>query len=206
MNKILSFLVSKENVSGMISAATATGLWSFGFLPFLPISLAIGYGIGFLGGKLIKNKPKEIVFYHLEGEGFQDYNGFLNRLCNKSGHLLPPEAHRLLEKIRLSGTEILTYLAKNESQLFNNENIINIKSLFDQHLPRLVNQYVKMPKNYAEKVIVQDNMTSYDLLIKQLKMIYEELNKLSNVVYSQDSQKIIVYDKILEEKIGRSKF
>mgnify|MGYP006904091410 FL=1 len=159
-----------------------------------------------MGAKLIKDKPKEIVFYHLDGENFKDYEGFLNRLCNKRGAMLPEEAHSILEKIRIAGGELLSYLAKNDASLFYNENINAIKALFDRHLPNLINHYLKLPKNYSEKVIVNDSLTSKDLLIKQLQMIHEEVNKLANIVYNQDAQKIILYNKILEEKLGKNKF
>ena len=81
-----------------------------------------------------------------------------------------------------------------------NEEIINIKRIFDNYLPTLLNQYIKLPKRYAENIKTSTGKTSRQMLFEQLNTLYSAIEKIAFALYENDVTKLKIHGKILDQQ------
>lgn len=81
-----------------------------------------------------------------------------------------------------------------------------IKKIFDQYLPNLVNRYIKLPKRYAETVILGNKKTTKDMLMEQLTILDEQVVKIAHAIYENDTMALQTHGKLLEQKFEKEDY
>lgn len=199
MLKIQKFLFSNKNIIGLICATIIVCLGFVGIVKHLwPVVAIIAYVFGYLVGP----KEKEVVFYHIKGENMSDYIGFLNKFLRSSidNEKLPLEAKEVLQSITKNAIELLTFLQSKESLDSSSEEMINLKSIFDTYIPKLINQFSRLPSNYANNVKTSTGKTAKDMLIEQLTLLENKIQEISYGIYEDDVTALKVNGRFLKEK------
>lgn len=202
MNKFnfQKFLYSKKNILGMILSFLGISLYLTGLIDKLWFPIVISL---YIFGFIIAPKEKTVIFLHFSGENLNDYIGFLNRLHKNTSEQLPVIAQQKFEEIINHSNELLNFMLNNSTQLdMLNQDIIDIKKIFDTYLPNVINQYIRLPKHYAENIKNQSGNTAKELLIQQLTLLNEQIKKVSYAVYENDAQSLKINGKILEQKFS----
>lgn len=192
------FLNSKKNLIGCGLATIGLILYLVGFI--FSFWYLISAGLYIMGYILGPNEKEEITFYETQQDSFDDYKGFIKRLLDKTQNQMPLEANDTLNQIKESSYELLDYLIKNEKDVSYSENISVVKQIFSQYLPNIINQYVKLPRKYAENVKINEGKTAKELFLEQLEILHKEIIEVSYGIYENDSQKLIAHNHFLKEK------
>lgn len=204
MINMLSFqkwIYSKKNIAGMSSALIGIILYLSGFIEDLWLPIIIGF---YILGYLVAPKEKTTTFYHIKGENLNDYIGFLNRLKNTSNSKLPAEAVELLNNISTNAQELIEFVGKNPNGIDGlSEDMVNIRRIFDNYLPKLINQYILLPKRYAEQVKTSIGKTPKQMLLEQMKILDEQVQKIAYAIYENDVQTLRTHGKILDQQFNQ---
>lgn len=192
------WLYSKKNMAGCILASVAVLLYLAGIIDAFWWAIVVGfYGIGYYASP----PEKTTVFFHFNDESLQDYKGFIDRLYKNSYGQLPKESSERLDNIRINAHELIDFLEKDKQSLNGfNQDLFTVKKIFDQYLPNLINNYLKLPKRYAENVILGNSKTSKDMLLEQIIILDEQVKKISYAMYENDTKSLQVHGKLLEQK------
>lgn len=205
MLNIQKFLFSNKNIVGLVCASLVVALGFMGIVKHGWFFVAI---ISYIFGYLIGPKEKEVVFYHIKGENMTDYIGFLQKFLRSSldSEKLPIEAKDLLQSITKNAIELLTFLQTKESIDSSSEEMINLKSIFDTYIPKLINQFSRLPANYANNVKTSTGKTAKDMLIEQLHILQNKIQEISYGIYEDDVTALKVNGRFLKEKFANSDF
>lgn len=203
MLKLQKFVFSNKNIVGLICASIVVALGFFGIVKhgwFLVSCIA--YAFGYLVGP----KEKDVVFYHIKGENMADYIGFLNKFLRTSldNQKLPVEAKNILQNITKNAVELLTFLQEKDSIDSSSEEMINLKSIFDTYIPKLVNQFSRLPQEYANNVTTSTGKTAKHMLVEQLTMLEHKIQEISYGMYEDDVTALKVNGRFLKEKFDNN--
>lgn len=199
MLKLQKFLFSNKNIVGLICASIVVCLGFAGIVKHLwPLVALISYAFGYLVGP----KEKEVVFYHIKGESMTDYIGFLHKFLRSSidSDKLPIEAKEVLQNITKNAVELLTFLQTKDSVDHSSEEMINLKSIFDNYIPNLINQFSRLPSHYANNVKTSMGKTAKDMLLEQLNLLEHKIQEISYGIYEDDVTALKVNGRFLKEK------
>lgn len=199
MLKFQKFLFSNKNIIGLTFASIVVCLGFAGVVKhFWPIVALISYAFGYLVGP----KEKEVVFYHVEGESMIDYIGFLHKFLRNSldNNKLPIEAKETLQNITKNAVELLNFLQTKDSFDNSSEDMNNLKSIFDNYIPKLINQFSRLPSSYANTVKTSMGHTAKEMLLEQLSLLEHKIQEISYGIYEDDVTALKVNGRFLKEK------
>ena len=198
------WLYSKKNVVGCAAAMIAIVLYLGGIIDAFAWAIIFGF---YMAGYMIAPQEKTTVFFHFANESLGDYRGFLDRLYKNSAEQLPSQAKEKLNSIRINAHELLDFLDKSPEQLTSfNTNLHTIKKIFDQYLPNLINRYIKLPRSYAENVVLINKKTTKDMLMEQLTILDEQVVKIAHAIYENDTLALQTHGKLLEQKFEKEDY
>lgn len=199
MLKIQKFLFSNKNIVGLVCGSIVICLGFIGIVKHLwPLVAIISYVFGYL----IAPKEKEVVFYHIKGENIADYIGFIHKFLRSSldSDKLPIEAKEALQSITKNAIELLTFLQNKDSLDSSSEDMINLKSIFDNYIPKLINQFSKLPSHYSHNIKTSTGKTAKDMLLEQLLLLDNKIQEISYGIYEDDVTALKVNGRFLKEK------
>lgn len=205
MLKLQKFLLSNKNMVGLGFASIVIVLAIIGILKafWLPITV-----MTYIFGYLVGPEEKKIKFYHIRGENLNDYVGFIEKLKNNIGQStkLPVEAQNMIIIINTNAIELLVFLQGKENFDEHSEEFTNFKSIFDSYLPKLINQYEKLPVKYATQVKTSNGKTAKEMLLEQLKLLEQKVTEISYGMYENDVTALKVNGRFLKEKFANQSF
>jgi len=203
MLKFQKFIFSNKNITGLVCASLIVAL---GFVGIVKHAWFIVAMIAYVFGYLIGPKEKEVVFYHIKGENMADYIGFLNKFLKNSldNSKLPIEAKSILQNITKDAVELLNFLQSKDSVDESSEEMMNLKSIFDTYIPKLINQFSKLPSDYANNIKTSSGKTAKDMLIEQLNLLEQKIKEISYGIYEDDVTALKVNGRFLKEKFDSS--
>jgi len=201
--KIKKFLFSTKNMIGCGLASLVIILAFIGIVKafWLPIAL-MSYVFGYVAGPA----EKEIKFFHFKGENLSDYIGFVAKMQKTvtESEKLPSEAKNIFGNISKNATELLTFLQQDDKTYSLNEDLINLTSIFDSYLPKLINQYERLPSTYANDVKASNGKTAKSMLIEQLSILEKKVQEISYGMYENDVTALRANGHFLKEKFART--
>lgn len=197
--QVQKFIFSNKNITGLICASIIV------VLAFLGIVKQGWFFISFVAyffGYLVCPKEKELVFYHVKGENISDYIGFLDKFLRNSldNPKLSTEAKEILQHITKNATELLLFLQEKESYDFLSEDMTNLKSIFDNYIPKLVNQFTRLPSEYSHNVKTSTGRTAQAMFIEQLYLLERKIEEISFGIYEDDITSLKINGRFLKEK------
>lgn len=199
MLKIQKFIFSNKNIVGLVCASIVVVLGFLGVVKHGWLAVAL---IAYVFGYLVGPKEKEVVFYHIKGESMADYVGFLHKFLRNSldNTKLPIEAKEVLQSITKNAVELLTFLQTKETVDDTSEEMINLKSIFDTYLPKLINQFSRLPSDYANNIKTSSGKTAKNMLLEQLNLLEQKIQEISYGIYEDDVTALKVNGRFLKEK------
>lgn len=203
MLKFQKFIFSNKNIVGLICASVIVALGFLGIVKHAWFLVAcIAYAFGYLVGP----KEKEIVFYHIKGESMLDYIGFLNKFLRSSidNPKIPLDAKNILQNITKNAVELLTFLQEKDTVDSSSEEMINLKSIFDTYIPKLINQFSRLPQEYANNVKTSTGKTAKQMLLEQLTLLEKKIQEISYGMYEDDVTALKVNGRFLKEKFDNN--
>jgi hypothetical protein len=205
MFKVKKYIFSNKNVIGLGIASIIVILGFLGILKHGVLGVAL---IGYIFGWIVGPKEKEIKFYHYKGESMSDYIGFLKKFMKVSfdNEKLPEQAKSILKSIEKNSIELIEYMDKKEMVDSVSEEMMNLKSIFDTYIPNLINQYSRLPVDYANNVKGSNGKTAKDLLVEQLRILEEKIKEIAYGLYENDVTKLKVNGRFLKEKFHSGDF
>jgi hypothetical protein len=201
--KIQKFLFSNKNILGCGIASVMIVLALLGILKafWLPITV-MGYIFGYIAGPV----EKQIKFYHFAGQDLSDYIGFINKLKNTvdNSAKLPSDAKTIVNSISQNATELLTFLKDTDKNYSLTEDLVNFTSIFDSYLPKIINQYEKLPSKYANEIKSSNGKTAKQMLVEQLSVLDKKVQEIAYGMYEDDVTALRANGHFLKEKFGKT--
>ena len=201
--RVLRFLASRKNIGGCILAAGAAALFVFGIpggligLAAIPALYALGY---FLvrpeqGVKLTffdERNSQQIrqglndITYSLRFRVADDVMAAVEDLCRSILLTLPPPGAPGMAAI--------------------DPTVMLIRQTALHYLPKSLDEYLAIPRMYAERVPIQDDKTARDVLIEQLKMMSQKMQETAQAMYRYDADRLLSNARFLQERFATSAF
>lgn len=201
--QIQKFLFSNKNIAGCSLSSIIIVLALFGVLKtfWLPITI-MAYIFGYIAGP----DDKKIKFYHYKGEGINDYIGFISKVKKTvtDSQKLPQEAKDKIDNIVLNGVELLTFLHETKKNYSLTEDLFNLTAIFDAYLPKIINQYERLPSKYATEVKSSNGKTAKQMLIEQLCVLDKKVEEISYGMYEDDVTALRANGHFLKEKFSKT--
>jgi hypothetical protein len=183
--KIKKFLFSNKNIIGCLLASTIIILGFIGMIKSFWLPIAV---MSYIFGVIATPEAKEIKFIHLKNENLNDYLGFINKL-HKTVELsekLPIDAKNNIHNIIKTAIELINFLQKGDQNLSLSEDLINLTSIFDSYLPKIINQYERLPSKYANEIKASNGKTARQMLIEQLSILQKKVEEIAYGMYEND--------------------
>jgi len=201
--RVLRFLASRKNVAGCILAAGAAALLVLGITggPLGILAIPALYALGYFlvrpeqGVKLTffdERDTQQIrqglndLTYSLRFRVADDVMAAVEDLCRSVLLTLPPAGAPGLAAI--------------------DPTVMLIRQTALHYLPKSLDEYLAIPRMYAENVQIQDGKTARDILIEQLKMMSQKMQETAQAMYKYDADRLLSNARFLQERFATSAF
>jgi hypothetical protein len=193
-DRLLLFLYSTRNIVGSALGLIGLLLFFTGVIGALWFVIVPGlYLIGLLG---VKTNPK--VELKLSGElDAERIRGELEGLMRKIRDQVPPDILRRVFSIKESIVNMLPQLMQSQ---ISDYNVFTIRKTALEYLPETLENYLNLPKAYANFHPVRDGKTASQLLVEQLQMLDGQMKEIAQDLYRNDTEKMMAHGRFLEEK------
>jgi hypothetical protein len=196
--RFLLFIYSTPNIVGALLGLFGLVLFFTGVIGRFWILIVIGlYFIGVLA------TPKSEVYNlkiqnQLSAEEIRDE---LENLMRKIRGKAPKEILAKVEGIKDSILQVLPQLVDLSSS---DRDIYVIRQTALEYLPETLQNYLNLPRAYANVHPIKDGKTARQLLGEQLDILDREMKEIVEDIYKSDSQRLMVHGRFLEDKFGKS--
>jgi hypothetical protein len=154
----------------------------------------------YLIGVLLTPKNK-VVHLNLENQlDGEEIRQGLDALLRKIQGKVSKDIYERVESICNSILEILPRIDDLNSADYQ---VYTIRQTATQYLPETLEHYLNLPKAYANLHPVKDGKTARTLLAEQLTLMDEKLKEIIDDFYRNDTQRLLVNGRFLEEKFGK---
>lgn len=196
--KLLLYLYSTPNMLGSLLGLGGLGLFFAGAIKSFWIFIVLGlYGIGFLISPRSKNIELQLS-HELDAEALRNS---LDNLVAKIRKRVSAEVLAKVQNIKESIITVLPRLEEFESSAYE---IHVIRQTALDYLPEMLQTYLKLPTAYARFHTVRDGKTPKDLLLEQLEILDEEMQKVVVDLHKNDTQALITHGRFLKNKFRKA--
>ncbi len=196
--RLLLFIYSTPNIVGALLGLFGLALYFMGVIDNFWILIVIGlYIIGVLA------TPKSPV-YDLQIQNqlsVDEIRSELEALTRKIRGKAPKEILAKVESIKGSILEVLPQLVDMSSS---DQNIFVIRQTALDYLPQTLENYLNLPKAYANVHPIKDGKTARQLLVEQLDILDREMKEIVQDIYKSDEQRLVAHGRFLQDKFGQS--
>src|SRR5262245_24856476 len=200
-DRAIRWFYGLPNLIGIVLALIGLGLYIGGAISgFLVPLIVIGlYALG----ALLTPKPRGI-------EGLSTLGGDvdakqieleLDRIVEQSRRRLSDELSAKVVGIQAT---ILDILPKLRTSTIDRQDLFALERTVSDYLPQTLDNYLTLPRVYANTHVVSDGKTPEQLLGEQLDLIGEKMKEISDAIASDDVGKLLAQGRFLEERFGRS--
>jgi len=201
--RALRFLVSRKSIGASILALIGVGLFAFGITSgVLGIGLIIGL---YAAGLLLIPREKGVALTLFDENDSRQIREGLNELVHSIRFRVSPDVEGAVEDVVRS---IILTLPPEEQKGFSavDPTVMLIRQTALHYVPKLLDDYLAIPRMYAERVAIQDGKTAKDILIEQLRVIEEKMKETSLAVYRSDADRLLANARFLQERFQKSVF
>jgi hypothetical protein len=107
---------------------------------------------------------------------------------------------RVLEKVIHLSETILTLLPHLEEMDGADYDLHIVKQTVSDYLPQLLNTYLELPADFAKKQAIKNGKTSQEVLLEQLDILEEQIQKVQLNVHHKDAQALLAQSAFLKSK------
>jgi hypothetical protein len=125
----------------------------------------------------------------------------LKRIVAQTQSRLPDD---LAKKVVAIQSTILDILPRIDASSVDRRDLFALQRTVGDYLPNTLNNYLTLPRAYADTRTVSDGKTPKQLLGEQLDLIEEKMQEISEAVAKDDVSKLLAQGRFLEERFGQS--
>jgi hypothetical protein len=200
-DRLIRWFYGVPNMVGIALALVGVGLYLGGvILGFLVPLIVIGL---YLLGAVVTPKPKGIGGLSTLGGDLDagQVKAQLDRIVGESQKRLPGE---LATKVVSIQATILDILPKLEQTTIDRQDLFALERTVSEYLPTTLDNYLTLPRAYANSHVVADGKTAEQLLGEQLDLIDQKMKEISDAVAKDDVGKLLAQGRFLEERFGHN--
>jgi len=201
--RVLRFLTSRKNLGACLFALGGVALFAFGITSGWVAVAAIAalYALGYI----VVPPERGVSFTLFNERDAQQIRQGLNDLTYSLRFRVADDVMAAVEDV--SRSILLTLPADGTPGMSAiDPTVMLIRQTGIHYLPRVLSDYLAIPRLYAERVAVQDGKTSRDILIEQLRMIEQKMKETAQDMYRNDADRLLVNARFLQERFKRSAF
>ncbi len=190
------FLYSTPNLVGALLGLLGLGAYFLGLINAYWFPIVVGlYVIGVLV------TPRSQAYEKRWRNTFQqvDIRNELDNLERAVRRRLPKESYDRMLSIKGTILQILPHVNDLSSSDYN---VYLIQQTALDYLPSALDNYLRLPKAYANLQPVKDGKTARVLLFEQLSLLDHEMKEVVKDMYDNDTQKLLVHGQFLKDKFG----
>jgi hypothetical protein len=192
------FLYSTPNLVG--SALGILGLLMFfsGLIGSYWLLIVVGlYGIGVLATPKSPRYQLELHNQLTKDEIRDELEGLVRNIRKR----VPKEIFEKVESIKDSILDILLHIVDLGSSDYS---VYTIRQTALVYLPETLQNYINLPRAYANLHPVKDGKTAKQLLSEQLDVLDREMKDIAQDFYRDDTQRLLAHGRFLEEKFHKA--
>jgi len=189
------------NLLGIVLALVGLGLYIGGAISGWLVPLIV---IGlYLVGAVLTPKPKGLTGLSvLSGDlDTGQIKDALDRIVDESKRRLPDD---LAAKVVAIQATILEILPKLSATTIDRQDLFALERTVSDYLPQTLDNYLTLPRAYANSHAVSDGKTAAQLLGEQLDLIGEKMKEIADAVAKDDVGKLLAQGRFLEERFGKN--
>jgi hypothetical protein len=201
--RVLRFLVSRKNIGATLLALGGVALMALGFTAGL---VGVGVIVGvYAAAYLLIPKERGVALTLFDERDSRQIREGLNELLHSIRFRVSPDVERAIEDVVRS---IILTLPPEETQGISaiDPTVMLIRQTALHYVPKVLSDYLAIPRMYAERVAIQDGKTAKDVLIEQLRMIEEKMKETSLAMYRTDADRLLANARFLQERFQHSVF
>jgi hypothetical protein len=200
-DRVVRWFYGVPNIVGIALALSGLGLYIGGVIEGWLVPLIV-VGL-YLIGAIAAPRPRGIAGAHI-GSGDLDprqIEGELDRIVAQAQRRLPGE---LAAKVVAIQTTILDLLPRINASAIDRRDLFALERTVAEYLPQTLNNYLTLPRVYADSHAVADGKTPRELLAGQLDLIEEKMQEISEAVAKDDVDKLLAQGRFLEDRFGKN--
>ena len=201
--RALRFLVTRKNIGASVLALVGVVLFALGITSGL-IGLGLIAGLYAIGYLLIPMEQGVKFTFFNENDSQQIREG-LSELVHSIRFRVSPDVEAAVEDVVRS---IILTLPPEDAKGISaiDPTVMLIRQTALHYVPKVLNDYLAIPRMYAERVAISDGKTAKDVLIEQLRMIEGKMKETSLAMYQTDADRLLANARFLQERFQRSVF
>jgi hypothetical protein len=197
-NTLLLYLYSTRHIVGCCLALLGLGAYFGGIIAhwWLPIC----GGLYLAGVLAVPSRDLIDVSVYQRYDGLRLLEG-VKELISQSKKQLPPEALAVLQSIPTVLEPLVPRLTgDNDAVRLPPSQIHTVMSAITRDLPETVAGYLRLPPAFANLHKLSGGKTAKDLLLEQLKLLHDQLDKISIAAFADDADALVTNGQYLKEK------
>jgi hypothetical protein len=199
-DSVVRWLYGMPNIVGSVLALVGLALYLTGIIGGVlvaPIVVAL-YAIG----AVATPRPHGLGAFTTSGDiDPKQIKGALDRIVSESGKRLPEE---LAAKVAAIQAAILDVLPRVSGSSIDRRDLFALERTVTDYLPHTLDNYLTLPRTYADSHPVQGGKTPKQLLADQLDLIEEKMREISDAVAKDDVDKLLAQGRFLEDRFGKA--
>ncbi len=195
--RFLHYLYSTPNIIGSLLGMLGLILFFSGFIQQYWLLIVVGL---YLIGALAAPKGKRYTLQMQNQANLDEIRSEMGNLLRKIQGKVPQDIFERVQSIQNTILEILPRIQDLNSSDYQ---VYTIRQTAVQYLPETLEHYLNLPKAYTTLHPVKDGKTARVLLAEQLTLMDGKLKEIADDFYQNDSQRLLVNGRFLEEKFGK---
>jgi hypothetical protein len=194
------WLYGMPNIVGSLLALVGLGLFLGGVIGGILVApIIIGL---YVVGAVATPRPRGLGAFTSSGDiDSGQMKASLSRIVSASRKRLPDE---LAAKVLAIQATILDVLPKVSQSTIDRRDLFALERTVTDYLPHTIDNYLKLPRSYADGHRVQGGKTPKQLLADQLDLIEEKMREISDAVAKDDLNKLLAQGRFLEDRFGKT--
>jgi len=190
------YLYSNKNIAGSVGALVGLVLFLIGVVgslwPFVVVGL---YGVG----ALLMPAPK--VLDLRSGLNPADLGRAMDEQVKRITGKVPDDVFGQVVAIHASIRDVL---ARRETLPPGSPDAYIVEQTVRDYLPTALESYLRLPRAYANRVVVSDGRTARQILADQLATIDREMRNIVIAVARGDTDRLLAHERFLADRFGSS--
>jgi hypothetical protein len=199
-DRLFRWFYGVPNIVGLALALVGLGLFLGGAIGgFLVPPIVAGL---YLVGAIATPRPRGLGgLSTLSGDlDARQIQGALDSIVSESQKRLPDD---LAAKVAAIRATIVDLLPKVNQSTIDRRDLFALERTVSDYLPQTLDNYLTLPRAYANSHVVQGGKTPQQLLSDQLDLIEEKMQEISEAVAKDDVGKLLAQGRFLEDRFGK---
>lgn len=191
-----NYFQSTRHLVGLVLAALGLLAHFLGYLEAYWIPIVVGlYAFGVL---VTPRTRADVQLERLADQ--EELRGDLQAFLRRTRTQVPADVSARLDGIAAALEDLLPRL--HELELQGDQNAFTIRQVMTDYLPETVQNYLKLPRRYAQTHVLEDGRTPHAVMLDQLSLLQDTLEQVTVGVAQGDTSSMLANGRFLRDKFG----